>query len=103
VDAQEREGLTSQLTMVVIAVLLLVLFRSIVVALFDVLLVALVGATATGMLVLGANVLGFSLDPLVTSLLPIVVLGVGTDYVVFLLHRYRERLRAGDEPRPAMR
>jgi putative drug exporter of the RND superfamily len=103
VDAQEREGLTSQLTMVVIAVLLLVLFRSIVVALFDVVLVALVGAAATAMLVLGAKLFGFSIDTLVTGLLPIVVLGVGTDYVVFLLHRYRERLRAGDEPRVAMR
>jgi RND superfamily putative drug exporter len=103
VDALEREGLTSQLTMVVIAVLLLVLFRSIVVALFDVVLVAVVGMAATATLVLGAKLFGFSIDTLVTSLLPIVVLGVGTDYVVFLLHRYRERLRAGDDPRVAMR
>jgi RND superfamily putative drug exporter len=102
VDAQEREGLTSQLTMLVIAVLMLVLFRSIVVALFDVVLVALVGAAATAMLLIGARLFGFSIDTLVTGLLPIVVLGVGTDYVVFLLHRYRERLRAGDEPRVAM-
>jgi putative drug exporter of the RND superfamily len=102
VDAQEREGLTSQLTMAVIALLLLVLFRSIVVALFDVVLVALVGMAATAMLLIGAKLFGFSIDTLVTGLLPIVVLGVGTDYVVFLLHRYRERLRAGDEPRAAM-
>ena len=102
VDAQEREGLTSSLTMAVIAVLLLVLFRSIVVALFDVILVALVGMAATAMLLIGAKLFGFSIDTLVTGLLPIVVLGVGTDYVVFLLHRYRERLRAGDEPRAAM-
>jgi RND superfamily putative drug exporter len=39
----------------------------------------------------------------VTGLMPIIVLGVGTDYVVFLLYRYRERLRAGDQPRAAMR
>jgi putative drug exporter of the RND superfamily len=103
VDAIEREGVTSRLTIVVIALLLLVLFRSLVVALFDVVLVTLVGLAATAMVVIGAKLFGFSLDTTITSLLPIVVLGVGTDYVVFLLHRYRERLRSGDDPRSAMR
>jgi RND superfamily putative drug exporter len=103
VDAAKREGATSGLTILVIFLLLLVLFRSLVVAFFDVLLIALVGATATGLIVIGAKVLGFSLNSDVTGLMPIIVLGVGTDYVVFLLHRYRERLRAGDDPRPAMR
>jgi RND superfamily putative drug exporter len=103
VDANQRDGGTSMLAMLVIAVLLLVLFRSVVVAVFDVFLIMLVGATATGLLVIGAKAFGFSLDTDVTGVMPIVVLGVGTDYVVFLLHRYRERLRAGDEPRPAMR
>lgn len=102
-DALERESLTSQLTILVIAVLLLVLFRSVVVALFSVALVSMVGMAATALLMIGAEVFGFSIDPLVTSLLPIVVLGVGTDYVIFLLHRYRERLRSGDAPRAAMR
>jgi len=31
-----------------------------------------------------------------------VLYGVGTDYIVFLLFRYRERLRAGDEPKQAL-
>ena len=101
-DAQAREGITSLLTMIVIAVLLLVLFRSGVIALADVVLTALVGAAATGIIVLAAKAFGFSIDTNITGLLPIVVLGVGTDYVIFLLHRYRERLRAGDEPRAAM-
>src|SRR3954452_10348675 len=103
VDAAKREGATSMLTMLVILVLLLVLFRSVVVAFVDVLLIALVGATALGLIVMGAKAFGFGLNTDVTGLMPIIVLGVGTDYVVFLLHRYRERLRAGDEPRPAMR
>lgn len=103
VDADQRDSATSLLAMLVILVLLLVLFRSVVVALMDVVLIMLVGAMATGLLVIGAKAFGFSLDTDVTGIMPIVVLGVGTDYVVFLLHRYRERLRAGDEPRPAMR
>jgi putative drug exporter of the RND superfamily len=102
-DAQEREGITGSLTMIVIAVLLIALFGSVVIAFFDVMLIGMVGAAATGALVLAAKALGFALSDTVTGLLPIVVLGVGTDYVIFLLHRYREQLRAGDEPRVAMR
>jgi RND superfamily putative drug exporter len=101
-DAQDREGITSSLTMIVIALLLLVLFRSVVIAFFDVLLIAMVGVTATAILVLAAKGFGFALSDNVTGLLPIVVLGVGTDYVIFLLHRYREHLREGDAPRVAM-
>ncbi|HEV2785724.1 MAG TPA: MMPL family transporter, partial [Solirubrobacteraceae bacterium] len=102
VDAAEREGLTSSLTMLVILVLLIVLFRSLVVGLFDVLLIGTVGAAASAMIVIGTKLFGFSISPTVTGLLTIVTLGVGTDYVVFLLHRYRERLRIGEEPRAAM-
>jgi putative drug exporter of the RND superfamily len=102
VDAAERESLTGQLSMLVILVLLIVLFRSIAVGTY-VLVASLVGAVALGIIVIGADVFGFALDTTITGLMPIVVLGVGTDYVVFLLHRYRERLRAGDEPRRAMR
>jgi putative drug exporter of the RND superfamily len=101
-DASERESLTSMLTLIVIALLLVMLFRSLVMAFFDVVLIGLVGAAATGAIIIAAKAFGFSLDTNVTGLLPIVVLGVGTDYVVFLLHRYRERLRAGDAPRAAM-
>lgn len=32
----------------------------------------------------------------------VVLFGIGTDYVLFLLFRYRDRLRAGDEPRTAV-
>jgi putative drug exporter of the RND superfamily len=103
VDATERSGLTSQLTMLVILVLMGILFRSVVVAFMDVLLVGLVGAIATSLIVIGAKLFGYALDTSITGLLPIVVLGVGTDYVVFLLHRYREHLRDGLEPRAAMR
>lgn len=37
-----------------------------------------------------------------SQLLPVVLFGVGTDYAVFLLYRYRERLRAGEDHRTAM-
>jgi putative drug exporter of the RND superfamily len=103
VDADKRRGLTGMLTMAVIFVLMMLLFRSVVVAFMDVIAVTVVGAVAAGLITIGAKVFGFVIDTTVTGLLPIVVLGVGTDYVVFLLYRYREHLREGDEPRAAMR
>ena len=36
------------------------------------------------------------------TILLIVLFGIGTDYILFLLFRYRERLRAGDDKRTAM-
>ena len=36
------------------------------------------------------------------TILLIVLFGIGTDYILFLLFRYRERLRAGDDKKTAM-
>jgi RND superfamily putative drug exporter len=35
-------------------------------------------------------------------MLIVVLFGVGTDYILFLMFRYRERLRAGEDPKTAM-
>jgi putative drug exporter of the RND superfamily len=85
-----------------ISVLLLVLFRSPAVALTTVLAIYLVGAGVGGLLNIGAHLFGFHLDDTETQLLPVVLFGVGTDYAVFLLYRYRERLRAGEDHKTAM-
>ncbi|MFG1776254.1 MMPL family transporter [Micromonospora sp. NPDC049048] len=86
----------------VILVLLLVVFRSPTIALLNLFLVLLVAQAATGLLALGAKVFGYALDASTTGLLPVVLLGIGTDYAVFLLFRYRERLRTGEDRRAAM-
>ncbi|MEV4488954.1 MMPL family transporter [Micromonospora coxensis] len=88
--------------MLVILVLLLVVFRSPTIALLNLFLVLLVAQAATGLLALGGKVFGYALDASTTGLLPVVLLGIGTDYAVFLLFRYRERLRAGEDRRAAM-
>jgi MMPL family len=67
---------TWQLTMVAIALMLLMLFRSVVATVLDGVLVFVVGAATTGLMFLAARLLGFPLDTSVTTLLPIVVLGV---------------------------
>jgi RND superfamily putative drug exporter len=85
-----------------IFLLLLVLFRSPGLAGLIVLTITAVGYGVGGLLNIAAHTFGFHLDKTVTGILPVVLYGVGTDYAVFLLYRYRERLRAGDDHRTAM-
>jgi RND superfamily putative drug exporter len=102
VDTQKEAQLVQYGMMIVITLLLLFIFRSLVIALVTTLTVALVAGGAAGLLTLAAHVLGVKLDESVTGLLPVVILGVGVDYVVFLLLRYKERLRLGEDRRTAM-
>lgn len=85
-----------------ILVLLFVLFRSPGVPFLIVLAIYGAGSGVTALLNIVAHVAGFQLDQTTTSLLPVVLFGVGTDYAVFLLYRYRDRLRAGDDHKTAM-
>jgi putative drug exporter of the RND superfamily len=79
-----------------------VVFRSPWIPLLTVLVIVMVGQGVVALLALGAKVMGVQLDASVTGLLPVVLFGVGTDYVVFLLFRYRERLRLGEDRKAAM-
>ncbi|HWB37937.1 MAG TPA: MMPL family transporter, partial [Rugosimonospora sp.] len=45
---------------------------------------------------------GMQADSSISSLLIVVLFGVGTDYILFLMFRYRERLRVGEDPKTAM-
>jgi putative drug exporter of the RND superfamily len=85
-----------------IFLLLLVLFRSPGLAGLIVLTITAVGYGVGGLLNIASHAFSFHLDNTVTGILPVVLYGVGTDYAVFLLYRYRERLRAGDDHRTAM-
>jgi RND superfamily putative drug exporter len=85
-----------------ILLLLLLLFRSPGLPFIVVLTIFAVGTGVSSLLNLASHLLGFQLDQTTTNLLPVVLFGVGTDYAVFLLYRYRDRLRAGDDHRAAM-
>ncbi|MDW5326682.1 MMPL family transporter [Plantactinospora sp. KLBMP9567] len=101
-DSELLDLLVSVGMIVMILVLLVVIFRSPWVALLNLLVIALVGQGAVVVIAIAAKATGTTLDGSVTGLLPVVLFGVGTDYVVFLLYRYRERLRLGEDRRTAM-
>ncbi len=89
-------------TLVLILVLLLVIFRSPVTALLPIVVLAVLSQVANGLIAATVRALGLRADSSASQLLIVVLFGVGTDYILFLMFRYRERLRAGDDPKTAM-
>jgi RND superfamily putative drug exporter len=89
-------------TIVLIVLLLLAIFRAPLVAIVPIVLIALVAGAANGLIAIAVKALGLKADSSITSLLIVVLFGIGTDYILFLLFRYRERLRAGEDGRAAM-
>jgi putative drug exporter of the RND superfamily len=89
-------------TLILIITLLLIIYRSPLAALLPIITVGVVTVISTGLIATMAEAFGFSADPSLEIILTIVLYGVGTDYILFLFFRYRERLRAGDEPKPAL-
>jgi RND superfamily putative drug exporter len=57
--------------------------------------IGIVHSVAVGLTADLADIFGFQVSNSVAPILVVVLFGVGTDYIVFLLFRYRERLRAG--------
>jgi RND superfamily putative drug exporter len=89
-------------TLVLILVLLLVIFRGIIIALMPLILIALVSQVATGLIADLNRAAHLGADNSISTVLIVVLFGVGTDYILFLMFRYRERLRRGEDSRQAM-
>ncbi|MFF1716683.1 MMPL family transporter [Streptomyces sp. NPDC058268] len=102
-DASARAGLLVGVgTIVIIVVLLLVIFRSPIIALLPVVLIGLISPMATGLIASANKAFDMKADSSIQELLTVVLFGVGTDYILFLLFRYREALRAGEDPKSGM-
>ncbi|MEV6069882.1 MMPL family transporter [Nocardia sp. NPDC052001] len=89
-------------TIVLILVLLLVIFRSPVIALLPIIVIGAISVAVNGLIAMVSKAFDLKVDNSVQSLLVVVLFGVGTDYILFLMFRYRERLRAGEDPKTAM-
>ncbi|MVO88402.1 MMPL family transporter [Streptomyces sp. p1417] len=102
-DASERAGILVGVgTIVIIVVLLFVIFRSPIIALLPVVLIGLISPMATGLIASANKAFDMKADSSIQELLTVVLFGVGTDYILFLLFRYREALRAGEDAKGAM-
>lgn len=89
-------------TIILILVLLLIIFRSPVIALLPIVVIGAISSVVNGLIAMVAKAFDLQVDSSVNSILLVVLFGVGTDYILFLMFRYRERLRAGDDPKTAM-
>ena len=89
-------------TILLIIVLLLIIFRSPIVVLLPLLTIGLVSSVANGLIDFVSKAAGWNADSFTSIMLIVVLFGVGTDYILFLLFRYRERLRAGESAKQAM-
>ncbi|MFI2200211.1 MMPL family transporter [Streptomyces sp. NPDC020192] len=89
-------------TFVIILVTLLIIFRAPILAVLPIVVIGLVAAIANGLIAYATKLFDLQANSSISAILIVVLFGVGTDYFLFLMFRYRERLRAGDEPKLAM-
>jgi RND superfamily putative drug exporter len=98
----DAEKIVTGVTLALLLVLLLVIFRCPVAAALPLGAGGLVYAVTASLVAVAATVFGFDVGQEVPTMLTVVLFGIGTDYVLFLLFRFRERLRVGDDPRAAI-
>ncbi|MFI6536401.1 MMPL family transporter [Nonomuraea sp. NPDC050547] len=87
----------SGIIMGLIILLNVLVFRSVLAALLPPLAVALIGFVAAGAVAGAAMLTGLKLDASTPGLINVVLLGIGIDYLLFLLFRFREHLRERPE------
>ena len=90
-------------TIVLIILLMLAMFRSPLAAALPIVTVALVMTVSNALIAITGKVFDFRIGQELPILLTVVLYGIGTDYILFLLFRYRERLRRGDGSDAAVR
>ncbi|HXW38147.1 MAG TPA: MMPL family transporter, partial [Acidimicrobiales bacterium] len=90
-------------TVVLIVLLLGIVFRSVLISVLPIFLIGFVHQIAQAVTADLADWFHFLVGPELAPLLVVVMFGVGTDYIVFLLFRYREHLAKGEAPAIALR
>jgi RND superfamily putative drug exporter len=101
-SGNKAEVIVGLATVLLILVLLLIIFRSPIIALMPLIVIGLVSQVATGLIADVNSALNLNADSSVTTILIVVLFGIGTDYILFLMFRYRERLRLGEDKKQAM-
>lgn len=105
-DSEESSAKTMQIvglaTIVLIVVLLALIFHSVIICLLPIVVVTLVSLIATGLIAFANDIFDLKADSSIQVILIVVLYGIGTDYILFLLYRYRERLRTGEDTKVAI-
>ncbi|MGW4940927.1 MMPL family transporter [Actinoplanes sp. NPDC004185] len=100
-SSSTADAIVTLTTIGLILIFLLLVFRSPIVAFLPVVLILLVSTVADGLINWAVRALDLTTDPTLSQLRIIVLFGIGTDYILFLLFRHREGLRNGLDPREA--
>lgn len=94
-DAEEStQKIVGGLMVGLIVLINILVFRSALAAIVPLLAVVIIGGAASGTVVGGALLTGIKLDTSTPSMIGVVLIGIGVDYFLFLLFRFREQLRA---------
>ena len=88
-------------SVLLVVVLLFVVYRAVLAPLVT-LLPALFSVLVAGPLIARASQAGLAISPVTQLLLPVLLLGAGTDYGLFLVYRLREEIRRGAAPADAL-
>lgn len=89
-------------TLLIVLILPALVFRSPLAGLLPIAAVGVVYSIASSLIALAAKTFHFKVDQQLSIMFTVVLFGIGTDYILFLLFRYRERLRTGDYTREAV-
>jgi RND superfamily putative drug exporter len=103
-DSQDASAKALQIVGIttVLLVLLALIFRSVIISIMPIIVVSIVSFVATGLIATANKVFGLKADSSIQVILIVVLFGIGTDYILFFLFRYRERLREGEDTRKAV-
>ncbi len=89
-------------TVALIIILILLIFRAPIAALLPIIVIVMVLEVSNAITAIVGKAFDLKFDAGFESLILIVLYGIGTDYILFLLFRFRERLRLGEDKKTAM-
>jgi RND superfamily putative drug exporter len=89
-------------TVALIVILILLIFRAPIAALLPIFVIGLVLEVSNAVSAIIGKAFDLKFDAGFSQLILIVLYGIGTDYILFLLFRFRERLRLGEDKKTAM-
>ncbi|MCW2780447.1 MAG: hypothetical protein JWR35_896 [Marmoricola sp.] len=92
--SKNAEAIVGIATVSLILILLIAIFRSVIIALLPIFVIGLVSQVALGFIGAANKLFDLKTDSSIQVILIVVLFGIGTDYILFFLFRYRERIRA---------